>query len=263
MSATERSIPAGFAMPCPAICGAEPCTGSKRPGTGVAERCGAREPEAAGDGRRDVGEDVAERVLGQDDVDRLRRVHDRHRERVDERVVERHVRVLGRPSSVTTSRQSREVWRTLTLSTEVRRPPRSRAISNARRAMRSTSVARVLARVEPRAVVARALLAEVEAADELAHDHEVDPGLPRPCGPEVRVDAELLAEAEETLLRSYRLALQLGQPDRAEQDRVGRPARGKRLVGERRCPGEDRVAAERMLASARSRARRARGSPRR
>ncbi len=43
------------------------------------------------------------------------------------------------PSSVTTSRQSRDVWSTFTLSTDVSRPPRSRAISNARRAIRSTS----------------------------------------------------------------------------------------------------------------------------
>ena len=70
-SATERSIAAGFAIPWPAICGAEPCTGSKIPGPVVAERGRGGEAEAAGHRGGDVREDVAERVLGHDDVDRL------------------------------------------------------------------------------------------------------------------------------------------------------------------------------------------------
>ena len=106
--------------------------------------------------------------------------------------------------------------------------------------------ARVLARVEPRAVVARALRAEVEPADELADDEQVDPGR-RLRGAEVRVDAELLPEPEEALLGADGLALELGQADGAEQDGVGRTARRERLVGERRPLVEDRVAAERVL----------------
>ena len=59
------------------------------------------------------------------------------------------------PISVTTSRQSREVWRTFTLSTEVSRPPRSRAIAKAAPGDPLDLGPRVLAGVEPRAVVAR------------------------------------------------------------------------------------------------------------
>ena len=54
---------------------------------------------------------------------------------------------------------------------------------------------RVLARVEPGAVVACALRPEVEAADELADDDQVDPVTAR--RPKIRVDAELLPQAEE------------------------------------------------------------------
>ena len=69
--------------------------GLVEPGTVVAERGGRGEAEAAGHRGRDVREDVAERVLGEHDVDRLGRLDDHHRERVDERVVERHVGVLA------------------------------------------------------------------------------------------------------------------------------------------------------------------------
>ena len=95
MSATERSIAAGFAIPWPAICGAEPCTGSNSPGPSSPSEADAARPRPAGDRRGDVGEDVAEGVLGHDDVDRLAVRHDRHRERVDEGVVERDVGILG------------------------------------------------------------------------------------------------------------------------------------------------------------------------
>ena len=88
---------AGFAIPRPAICGAEPCTGSKMPGPSSAERRRSGEPEAARHGRGDVGEDVAEGVLRHDGVDRLGRLHDLHREGVDERVVELDLRIEARP----------------------------------------------------------------------------------------------------------------------------------------------------------------------
>jgi hypothetical protein len=105
---------------------------------------------------------------------------------------------------------------------------------------------RVLAGVEPRAVVARALLAEIEAADQLADDHEVDPL--RTGGPKVRVDAELPAQAQQALLRPHRPPFELWEADRAEEHGVGPPARRERLVGKRRALLEDRVAAERVLA---------------
>ena len=175
----------------------------------------------------------------------LRRLHDRHRERVDERVIEGDLRVVARAH----------------LGDDV--PPEPRGVHDVDLVDRGQPPAalgrdlespacdpldlgpRVLARVVPRAVLADALLAEVEPADELPHDHDVDSGAARRA--EVRVDAELLAQAEQPLLRTHRLALELGQADGGEQHRVGRAAGGERLVRERRALSENRVAAERVL----------------
>ena len=135
------------------------------------------------------------------------------------------------PSSETTSRQSREVCMTFTLSTDVSRPPRSARDLEAAPGDPLDLRPRVLARVEPGSVVARALGAEVEPADELAHDHHVDPRSAR--RPQIRVDAELLAEPEQPLLGPNGLALELGQADGGEQDGVGLAAGRERLGGER------------------------------
>src|SRR4029079_4199050 len=96
-------------------------------------------------------------------------------------------------TSVTTRRHIRDVSSTFALSTEVTLRRRPRAIANARCAMRSTwlgahwrgavahgldLVGVVLERVEHRSVVAGALRAVVEAADQLADDHQVDRPLP-------------------------------------------------------------------------------------
>ena len=61
----------------------------------VAERGGRREPDAARDRGGEVGEDVAEEVLGDDHVVRGRLLDQLHRHRVDELVVEPHVGELG------------------------------------------------------------------------------------------------------------------------------------------------------------------------
>ena len=66
-------------------------------------------------------------------------------------------------------------------------------------------------------------------------------------GTEIGVDAELLADAEETLLGAHGPALELGQTDRGEQHGVALPARRERLVRQRRPLGEDRVPAEGVL----------------
>ena len=103
-------------------------------------------------------------------------------------------------------------------------------------------------------------LAEVDAAGELAHDHDVDAaddlGLDGRASdervedldrPQVRVQAELLADAEKALLGAD--ALRVGRvplrpADRPEQDRVGRPRDGERLVGQRRSRRVDGRAAD-------------------
>ena len=103
----------------------------------LADAARPRPPVTAGG---DVGEDVAEGVLGHEHVE-VARVHDdAHRDAVDEAVRELDVGVvradLGRRRCATGG----AVSSTFALSTESRRPPRVRASSNARRAMRATSV---------------------------------------------------------------------------------------------------------------------------
>ena len=110
--------------------------------------------------------------------------------------------------------------------------------------MRSTSGWEYSQRVVPGAVVACPLGAEVEAADELTHDHHVDPVAA--SWAKVRVDAQLLAQREEPLLGADGLAFELWQPDGGEQHGIRRAAGRERLVGQRRALREDGVAAERM-----------------
>ena len=129
---------AGLAISWPAMSGADPCTGSNRP---------VPSPRLA-DGRRPsdpaiapgfIRQDVAEHVFRQDHVER------RGRERQRASRTSRHTcGPRGRPDNPsrrgsTTSRHSRDVSSTLALSTEVTWRLRSRAASNATRAIRSTS----------------------------------------------------------------------------------------------------------------------------
>ena len=58
-----------------------------------------------------------------------------------------------------------------------------------------------------RAVLAQAARAEVEAADELAHDQQVD--AVRARRPQVRVDVELAAQADQALLGPHVGAVEL------------------------------------------------------
>ena len=68
----------GLAMPWPAMSGAEPWTGSyialRRPrGVGGTQRGRGQHAEAAGQHGGAVGEDVAEQIVGDDDVELLGR----------------------------------------------------------------------------------------------------------------------------------------------------------------------------------------------
>ena len=111
-------------------------------GPALAERRRRQHPEAAGEDRRLVGQDVAEQVLGDDDVEVGRPADEQHRARVDELVVERDVREVAsrprrRPSA--TAATSRGRW-------PCRRWSRCRggsgASSNASRTIRADLVAR-------------------------------------------------------------------------------------------------------------------------
>ena len=129
--------PAGWRCPGPAMSGAEPWTGSNRPGPSPPER-GAREhPERAGEHRRLVAEDVAEHVLGEDHVEvarARRRAASRRCRRAGARARRRGTprRARGaRPRA--TAGWSRARWPCR------RSSPCVRAAPNAMRAMRSIS----------------------------------------------------------------------------------------------------------------------------
>ena len=99
-------VAAGLARPVPAMSGAEPWIASNRPGPAGAERRRRREADAAADGRGEVGQDVAEHVLGDDDVVGRRLLDELHRHRVDELVAELDVGVVGRDLGRRTRRHS-------------------------------------------------------------------------------------------------------------------------------------------------------------
>ena len=75
--------PIGFATFLPASAGADPCTGSNievRPGCRFA---GRRQPQSALQRGAEIGDDVAEQVVGDDDVELRRALDHQQRERVD------------------------------------------------------------------------------------------------------------------------------------------------------------------------------------
>ena len=83
ISAADRIAPIGFATFFPASGGADPCTGSNsdvRPGMNVARR---RHAEAALQRAADVGDDVAEQIVGDDHLELPGILDHEHRERVD------------------------------------------------------------------------------------------------------------------------------------------------------------------------------------
>ena len=242
-------------------------------GRRLAERGAGQHPERAGDHRGLVAEDVAEHVLGEDHVEVARGGDELHRALVDEHVLELDVRELLGVHAVTTSRHSRLVSSTLALSTLVTLRARG-AEGDARDALDLGDG--VDAQVAG-AVGGARLLAEVDAAGELAHDEQVgalddarasagsrrSSAVDGPHRAQVRVQARALAQAEQALLGARRVGVgrvPLRAADGREQDGVGRAAGGERLVGQRGAVGVDRRAAERVLLEARSR--RARAGPR-
>ena len=92
MRAVERSIAAGFAIPRPAMSGAEPWTGSKIPG-GLAEARRCCEAETAGQRRGDV-ERMSPKVFSVTMTSKLAGLDELQGGVVDEHVVEPHLRVL-------------------------------------------------------------------------------------------------------------------------------------------------------------------------
>ncbi len=67
--AALRIVPSGFAMPLPAMSGAEPWIGSYRPSVPSPSEALGQQAERAGEHRGLVRQDVAEHVLGDDHVE--------------------------------------------------------------------------------------------------------------------------------------------------------------------------------------------------
>ena len=235
-----RSPRSGSRCPSPRSAGAEPWTGSKSPGPSPRLADG-RSPSEPDERAALVRQDVPEEVLHDEDVE----ARDGKRTRLIAQESTSWCSSVTSgwrlPTSVTTARQSCEVSRTFDLSTDV---TLFRRVFGEPERFLDDPVdlgARVRQRVDGRArrEVERSRLAVVEAARQLADDDEVeaarDLGLERagvregpeePGGPEVRVDAERLAELEEAGLRALRRTARRRTPDRRRRRGRRRPTRG-------------------------------------
>ena len=114
ISAAERNIASGLAIPCPAMSGAEPWTGSNRPGPSAPSEALGQHADRARQHGGLVAEDVAEQVLGQDHVEVAsapRRAAWRRCRRARARARPRELRgVHARRRSRATAGRSRARW---------------------------------------------------------------------------------------------------------------------------------------------------------
>ena len=209
------------------------------PGATVAEAGGRGQPEPAGDRGCDVREDVAEHVLRHHDVDRLGCIHELHCEAVDESVANLDIGIVRRDLLDDAPPHARGVEHVCLVDRHERAATAARQIEAAAHDARDM-IRVVLARVEHGAVGAHAAGAEVQPADQLAHDQKIDPALRRRA--QVRVDVECLAQPEKALLGPHRAAVPARAADRAQQHSVRGAARLERRVGQRLACRVDRRA---------------------
>jgi hypothetical protein len=213
-------------------------------GPAVAETRRGGQAEAPGRARGHVGEDVAEGVLRQEHVELPRREHELEAAVVDEHVPELDVGVVGGDALHDLAPEPRGIEDVgLVHGGDVAPAPPRQLEAAARDAL--DLVRPVLHGVEDGPVVADAPGAEVEAAHELSDDEQVDPFAA--CGAEVRVDVELAAKSEQTLLGPDCGAVEARVADRAEEDGVGGLGGGEGLGGQRVAGGVDRRPAEGVL----------------
>ena len=90
-----RTEPKGLAMPFPAMLGAEPWTGSKSEVLAGVDVGGGGEAEAAGELGGEVADDVAEEIVGDDDVELAGVADEFHGEGVDIKVAGVDVGIFG------------------------------------------------------------------------------------------------------------------------------------------------------------------------
>mmetsp|Transcript_59266 Transcript_59266/g.135933 ORF Transcript_59266/g.135933 Transcript_59266/m.135933 type:complete len:388 (-) Transcript_59266:89-1252(-) len=197
-----------------------------------------------------VRQDVAEHVLGANDVEGRRRLDELHRRIVDVHEVERHLRMLLVHLDRHLAPQPRRVQHVgLVDDRQLAGPPLGRLEREAQRPL--DLLRRVRARVARALPVRRGrVLAEVDAAEQLAHNHHVDAALDEVgaerrrvrerrvylCRPHVHGQVERFAHAEQRVALGvvplWQVLLLDRAADRAEEDGVGALAQRLRLVGE-------------------------------
>jgi len=183
-------------------------------------------------------------VLGHDHVELVGGEDELHRRVVDEHVLEPDVLVVGRHLGHDAPPHARRVEDVRLVDGHDPLVPSPCELEGA--PGDPLDLARVvLHRVVDRSVLAHATLPEVEPADELAHDEDVD--LPLLRGAQVRVDVELGAKAEHALLRTHLGGIELGVADRTLEHGLRCLAGGERLLRERVARVPDRLRSERVL----------------
>src|SRR5216683_1282383 len=227
----------------------------------LAQRGRGQQADGAGEHRRHVGEDVAEEVLGDDHVEARGPLHEEHGAGVDQHVLELQVgELVAHHLRGHLAPQPRGLEHVrLVHRGEPPAPLPGHAPGDAHHA--PDLLGGVHAQVGG-AVGLAPLLAEVQPAGQLAHHHQVHVlqqlGLERRRLHQAGMDADrtqvgvqlqLLAQAEQPLLRTHRrVRVPLRPSDGPEEHRVRAPAQGKRLRGQRRaCLVHRHSADERFL----------------
>ena len=245
--------------PCawPAMSGAEPWTGSnmlRSRAIGVDVAAGGQ-ADAAGDGGGEVGEDVAEQVVGDDDVEACRIRHQEDRGGVDVLVVDRDVGELGRDrverAGPEVRRRGRARWSCGPASASCAAGPGRGRRRRGRRARRRTRVEALLGRdLVRRADADRAAGADVGTLGALADDDEVDLAGLRRAGSGTpghslrRAQVDVVVELEPQL--EQQAALQDAR--RARSGRRRRRAGSRRGRGSRPAPSSGRTSPVRVPA---------------
>ena len=232
-----------------------------------AEAGAGEHPEAAGQHRRLVAEDVAEEVLGDDHVELGRAGNELHRGVVDEQVVEGDVVVLGGDPGHDLAPEPRRLHHVRLVDRgDLRLVARSLAASAGGLECGPGDPldfrGLVLAGVEGGVALATRL-AEVDAAGELADDQQVGAGdavlaqragahqrRARPHRAQVRVEAHAFAQAEQALLGARVVGVRrvpFGTADRTEEDRIGGLAGVQHLIRQGDPVLVDRAAAHQPL----------------